>query len=346
MKLSIAIVGLPNVGKSTLFTVLTKQQVLIANYPFATIDPNVGVVPVPDQRLDKLAELSHSKKKIPAVVEFFDIAGLVKGANQGEGLGNQFLANIRDCQAVVVVLRIFQDSNTTHVEGSVDPLRDLDIITTELILKDLDSVDKRLDKLEKESKIPGAGQAAAQKNLGILKEIRGKLSKNQLVSEYRDTDIMKEMQLLSAKRQLYLLNGDPEEASPELLKALTALGGEFVICNVALADDVNELIRKAYHALDLISFFTTGEDETRAWTTRHGAKAPEAAGEIHTDFEHRFIRAEVIHWKELVELAEEGGQSAEHNSNLWGKAREHGKLRVEGKEYVVQDGDVLEIRHG
>ena len=341
MKLSIGIVGLPNVGKSTLFTVLTKQQVLIANYPFATIDPNVGVVPVPDERLDKLAELSHSKKKIPAVVEFYDIAGLVKGANQGEGLGNQFLANIRDCQAIVVVLRIFQDSNTTHVEGSVDPLRDLDIITTELILKDLDSVDKRLDKLEKEAKIPGAGQTVVVKNLEVLKEIREKLSRNQLVWEYRDTEIMKEMQLLSAKRQLYLLNGDPEEASPELLAEIAKRGADCVISNVALADDVNELIRKAYHTLDLISFFTTGEDETRAWTTRHGARAPQAAGEIHTDFEHKFIRAEVVHWKELVELGESSG-----STNLWGRAREHGKLRVEGKEYTVQEGDVLEIRHG
>ena len=341
MKLSIGIVGLPNVGKSTLFTVLTKQQVLIANYPFATIDPNVGVVPVPDERLDKLAELSHSKKKIPAVVEFYDIAGLVKGANQGEGLGNQFLANIRDCQAIVVVLRIFQDSNTTHVEGSVDPLRDLDITTTELILKDLDSVDKRLDKLEKEAKIPGAGQTVVVKNLEVLKEIREKLSRNQLVWEYRDTEIMKEMQLLSAKRQLYLLNGDPEEASPELLAEIAKRGADCVISNVALADDVNELIRKAYHTLDLISFFTTGEDETRAWTTRHGARAPQAAGEIHTDFEHKFIRAEVVHWKELVELGESSG-----STNLWGRAREHGKLRVEGKEYTVQEGDVLEIRHG
>lgn len=346
MKLSMGIVGLPNVGKSTLFTVLTKQQVLVANYPFATIDPNVGVVPVPDERLDRLAELSRSKKKIPAVVEFFDIAGLVKGANKGEGLGNQFLANIRDCQAIVVVLRIFQDTNTTHVEGSVDPLRDLEIINTELILKDLESADKRLDKLEKESRVPGPTQSATQKNLEVLKEIREKLSKNQLVFEYRDTDIMKEMQLLSGKRQLYLLNGDPEEANPELLAEI-GKRGDYVISNVALADDVNELIRKAYHTLDLISFFTTGEDETRAWTTRHGAKAPEAAGEIHTDFEHKFIRAEVVHWKDLVDLGEQSSPSTSSGSiNLWGRAREHGKLRVEGKEYVVQDGDVLEIRHG
>ncbi|MBI5221131.1 MAG: redox-regulated ATPase YchF [Candidatus Liptonbacteria bacterium] len=329
--MEIGIVGLPNVGKSTLFQVLTRQNVLIANYPFATIDPNVGVVPVPDERIDKLAELSRSAKKIPAVVEFYDIAGLVKGAHEGEGLGNKFLANIRDCQAIVVVLRVFKDSDIVHVEGTVDPVRDLETINLELALKDIETVDRRMGGLAKESKAAGKSATAG---LELLKQIREELAKGKLLTAHASEPLVKEMQLLTSKKRLYLLNGEVEEVPEELIKKIRELDADYATMNVALADELNELIRKAYHILGLISFFTTGEDETRAWTIEQGTKAPQAAGVIHTDFEHKFIRAEVVRWDELLAV---GG---------WAKAREHGKLRLEGKEYVVQDGDVMEIRHG
>lgn len=331
MKLSIGIVGLPNVGKSTLFKVLTKQDITIANYPFATIDPNVGVVAVPDPRLQKLTELSRSKKTVPAVVEFYDIAGLVKGANQGEGLGNQFLSHIRETQAIVMVLRIFADPDIVHVDGSVDPVRDLGIVQTELILKDLDTVTKRLDKMEKEVR---TGDKAAAKNQPILRQIKEELEKGHLIIQFGHEEIVKELQLLSAKKPIYLLNGDPEEVSEPLKQKIAELGGEYVVINLALADDVDALIRKAYEALGLISFFTTGEDETRAWTIERGMKAPAAAGVIHTDFEKNFIRAEVVAYDKLVEA---GG---------WNEAKQKGWLRLEGKEYEVQDGDVMVIRHG
>ena len=331
MKLSIGIVGLPNVGKSTLFKILTKQDITIANYPFATIDPNVGVVPVPDERLQKLTELSHSKKTVPAVVEFYDIAGLVKGANQGEGLGNQFLSHIRDTQAVVLVVRVFEDPDIIHVDGNVDPVRDLEVVLTELILKDLDTVTKRLDKMDKEVR---SGDKAAAKNQPILAQVKTELEKGNLIIQFQDEDIIKELQLLSAKKQIYLLNGEPEEVGDVLKQKIASLGGEYVVINLALADDVDALIRKAYEALGLISFFTTGEDETRAWTIKRGALAPEAAGAIHTDFEKNFIRAEAVHCDKLLEA---GG---------WNEARQKGLLRVEGKTYEVQDGDVMVIRHG
>lgn len=323
--------GLPNVGKSTLFNALTKQQILIANYPFATIDPNVGIVPVPDERLDKLNDLSHSAKKIPAVVEFYDIAGLVRGANKGEGLGNQFLSHIRDCQAIVIVLRVFADSTVVHVEGSVDARRDLDTIRMELALKDLDTLDKRLAKLEKEVK---ANEPHAKENMELLQKLRELLSEGKSLVEYQEEPIVKEMQLLSAKKFLCLLNGEPEDVSDDLVAYIRSLGADYVVANAALVDELPELIRKCYEILGLISFFTTGEDESRAWTIVRGVKAPQAAGVIHTDFEKNFIRAEVVRWDELL------------SSGGWSKAKEHGKLRLEGKEYTVQDGDVMEIRHG
>ncbi|MFH0890564.1 MAG: redox-regulated ATPase YchF [Candidatus Liptonbacteria bacterium] len=331
MKLSLAIVGLPNVGKSTLFNILTKQNVLAANYPFATIDPNVGIVPVPDERVDKLTKLSNSKKVIPAVVEFYDIAGLVKGANQGEGLGNQFLSHIRDTQAIVVVLRTFRDDNVVHVENSVDPLRDMEIINAELALKDLDAVEKRLDKLEGEAR---TGDKAAIKNLELLRRIQEELAEGNLIQKYAEEPLVKEMQLLTAKKQIYLLNGGEKDASEELKNKIKEMGADYVSVDLSTADGVPELIKKGYEILDLISFLTTGEDETRAWTIRRGAKAPEAAGTIHTDFEKKFIRAEVINWQKLLEA---GG---------WSEAKQKGWLRLEGKDYVVQDGDVLVIRHG
>ncbi len=331
MKLSLGIVGLPNVGKSTLFNLLTKQNVLAANYPFATIDPNVGVVAVPDERLDTLTELAKSKKKVPAVVEFYDIAGLVKGANQGEGLGNQFLSHIRETQAIVIVLRAFKNDEIIHVESSIDPVRDLEIINTELALKDLETVEKRLAKAEGEAR---TGDKKAVKLFETLKAVQNELIKSNLTAHFREEDIIKELQLLTAKRQLYVINGTETDVTPELVEAIKGVGGDYVVMNLAHAANLNPLIVKAYEILDLISFLTTGEDESRAWTIRRGAKAPEAAGTIHTDFEKSFIRAEVINWQKLVE------------SGDWNKAKQKGWLRVEGKEYVVQDGDVMVIRHG
>ncbi len=307
MKLSVGIVGLPNVGKSTLFQALTKKQVNIANYPFCTIDPNVGVVEVPDERLLQLAELSKSAKVIPAVVEFVDIAGLVRGANKGEGLGNKFLASIREVAAIVQVVRGFGNADIIHVEKTVDPLRDIDTVNTELQLKDLETA-------EKGSEIP-------------------------------------ETQLLAKKPVIYLLNADPKEVSQELLEKIKGFGGTVVMANLkdelemqSLSEEerkefgfvshLPELIVKAYEILNLITFFTTGLDETRAWTIRKGSTAPQAGGAIHSDFEKNFIKAEVIQWEKLLEA---GG---------WSEAVASGWLRQEGKEYIVQDGDVIEIKHG
>ncbi|MBI5306212.1 redox-regulated ATPase YchF [Candidatus Wolfebacteria bacterium] len=335
MKLSIGIVGLPNVGKSTLFKILTKQEVNIANYPFATIDPNVGVVVVPDERLRKLAELSKSKKTVPAIVEFYDIAGLVRGAYKGEGLGNQFLSHIKEVDAIVEVIRIFEDSEIIHIEEKVDPLRDLEIINTELILKDLETVEKRLAKLEGEAR---NGDKQKIKDLETAKKIKENLNKNILaINSSEDVlfqPIAKEMNLLTAKRQIYLLNGKESDISEELKNKIKSLGTDYLIINLTSSDDVKELIKKTYEILGLISFFTTGEDETRAWTIKKGSKAPQAAGEIHSDFEKKFIRAETINCDKLLAA---GG---------WNQAKQKGWLRLEGKEYEVQDGDVMIIRHG
>lgn len=331
MKLSIGIVGLPNVGKSTLFKILTKQEVNVANYPFATIDPNVGVVEVPDERLQKLAQISRSKKIIPAVVEFYDIAGLVKGAYKGEGLGNQFLSHIRETQAIVIVIRLFGNSDIVHVEGMIDPLRDLEIINSELILKDLETVEKRLSKLEAEAR---TGEKKAVKNLEVLNAVRVEFGKNNLALAFADEEIVRELQLLTAKKQIYLLNGKKEEASKELIEKVKELGAEYIVVDLGEATEMPELIKKSYEILDLISFLTTGEDETRAWTIKKGMRAPEAAGVIHTDFEKKFIRAEVVNWQKLLE------------AGSWVQAKQKGLLRLEGKEYVVQDGDVVVIRHG
>ncbi|MEK7180928.1 MAG: redox-regulated ATPase YchF [Patescibacteria group bacterium] len=334
MKLSIAIVGLPNVGKSTLFKILTKQDILIANYPFATIDPNIGIVPVPDERIDKLAELSKSKKKIPAVVEFYDIAGLVKGASTGEGLGNKFLSHIRETQAIVTVLRVFENPEIIHVENSVNPERDMAIINTELIIKDLETVEKRIGSLEKESRIPTPEGKKSAKNLEILLKLKQKLLKDHLSIEFAGEEIVTELQLLTAKKQLYLINGEESQIGDSLKKKIKEVGGDYIYMDLSKAEKLDELIKKSYEILDLISFLTTGEDETRAWTIKKGMKAPQAAGVIHTDFEKKFIRAEVINWQKLLEVGS------------WSKAREKGLLRLEGKEYVIQDGDTLVVRHG
>jgi ribosome-binding ATPase YchF (GTP1/OBG family) len=342
MKLAIGIVGLPNVGKSTLFKILTKQNITIANYPFATIDPNVGVVAVPDERLEKLNELSKSKKKIPAVVEFFDIAGLVKGANKGEGLGNAFLDDIQLTQAIVMVVRAFQNPDIIHVDNSVDPVRDIDVINLELMLKDLDTVDKRLTRVEAETR---AGKKEALHDKEILERLKKSLEGGilpvtdaELVHAIKIEPRLNDLRLLTTKRQMYLINGKESDVSPELLAKIAALGTDYLVSDLSSPEvesvEIPLLVKKAYRVLDLISFFTTGEDETRAWTVERGTKAPKAAGVIHTDFEEKFIRMEVVPTDKLLEA---GG---------WSKAKQKGWLRVEGKEYVVADGDVVEVRHG
>ncbi|MFA5083967.1 MAG: redox-regulated ATPase YchF [Candidatus Paceibacterota bacterium] len=334
MKLSIGIVGLPNVGKSTLFKLITKQEVNIANYPFATIDPNVGVVAVPDERLEKLAKLSSSKKVVPAVVEFYDIAGLVKGANKGEGLGNQFLSHIREVNAVVEVVRCFKAGEIIHVENKVDPLKDIDTVNTELILKDLETVEKRTVKLEGEAR---TGDKNKIKDLETVKKIQDGLNKNILAinlnQELISEPVIEELNLLTSKPQIYLLNGEAEDVSEELKNKIKGLKADYLISDLGREQSVNDLIKKAYEILGLISFLTTGEDETRAWTIKKGAEAPEAAGVIHTDFENKFIRAEVINWEKLMEA---GG---------WVAAKQKGLVGIEGKDYEVQDGDVMVIRH-
>ena len=341
MKLSIGIVGLPNVGKSTLFKVLTKQEVLIANYPFATINPNVGIVPVPDERLEKLAAVNHPKEIIPAVVEFFDIAGLVKGSHKGEGLGNQFLAHVRDTQAIVIVLRVFKNPEIVHIEASVDPIRDFETINSELIFKDLETIEKRLRETEHEAK---SGEKSALKNLEILKKLHETLNSGKLALPFGEEEVVREMQLLTAKRQLYLLNGKKEEVPAELFEKIKSLGADYIISDLAEAQALPELIKKAYEILGLISFFTIESDIERAWTIVNGTLIPQAAGTIHTDFEKNFIRAEVINWQKLIEAC---GPSTAYSgqSNCWAQAKQKGLIRLEGKSYVVQDGDVIMVRH-
>ncbi|MDI6717493.1 MAG: redox-regulated ATPase YchF [Patescibacteria group bacterium] len=357
MKLSIGIVGLPNVGKSTLFKLLTNQNINIANYPFATIDPNVGVVAVPDERLEKLAKLSDSKKIVPAVVEFYDIAGLVKGSYKGEGLGNQFLSHIREVNAIVEVVRVFESNEIIHVEEQgVNPERDIDTINTELIMKDLDTVEKRLAKLEGEARTGDSSSRAKLatghskqkiKDLEIAKKAREILNSGKMLNsagaDFVNEPVIKEMTLLTTKPQIYLLNGDESDVSEELKNKISAQGGsapggkslgaDYIIVDLSKAENTDALIKKSYEVLGLISFLTTGEYETRAWTIRRGAKAPEAAGAIHSDFEKKFIRAEVINWKKLLE------------AGTWNMAKQKGWVRIEGKDYVVQDGDVVVVRH-
>ncbi len=331
MNLSIGIVGLPNVGKSTLFKILTKNPVNIANYPFCTIDPNIGVVVVKDERLDKLAKMSASKKIVPAVIEFYDIAGLVKGANEGAGLGNKFLSHIREVAAIVHVVRVFKDSNIIHVDNDVNPIRDVETIHTELILKDLDTITKHHDKVQKDAR---AGKKEAIQELVVIEKAKENLKNGKLLIEFHDNPFIKNLSLLTAKKQIYLLNGRPEDIDEDFKKKLAEYNFEYIVKDLSSADDLSELITKAYSILGLMSFFTTGENETRAWTILQGSKAPQAAGAIHTDFEKKFIKAEVINWEKLLQ------------AGSWSKAKTQGWLRLEGKEYVFQEGDVAVFKHG
>jgi len=346
-------VGLPNVGKSTLFQTITKKQVDIANYPFCTIDPNVGVVAVPDERVDKLAELEKSAKKIYTTIEFFDIAGLVKGANKGEGLGNKFLANIRETDAIVYVLRVFLNPDIIKTVDEVNPLREKEILETELILKDLETIDKRINGVEGEAR---AGKKEAIKELETLKKVKDSLEKGTLLFEQSFTEdevkIISQYQLLTMKPRLYLMNGKDEEVKPEVVNEFKKNSWPYLIIDVATEfeaagltreerlalglfaePELDILIRKAYEILGLITFFTTGSDETRAWTIKKGDKAPKAGGAIHSDFEANFIRADAINWKDLLD------------AGSFAKAREKGLIRTEGREYIVRDGDVIEIKH-
>ena len=339
MKLSIGIVGLPNVGKSTLFNALTKKSVPAENYPFCTISPSVGVVPVPDERLDKLSELSKSAKTIPAVVEFVDIAGLVKGASQGEGLGNAFLSNIREVDAIAEVVRIFEDPNIIHVHTKVDPLGDIDVINLELIMADLQIIDKRLESIAREVK-KGDTEALAQKS--AMDEVKAFLESGKFASAVSRGALDKGLNLLTMKPMIYVLN--TSAASEKAKFDYSLIPGPYVEIDSVFGIGLDNLIKKGYEILDLITFFTTGEDETRGWTVPRGSTAPEAGAAIHTDFRDKFIRAEVVACDKLLEAGRSGSEEASGSMSSYATARERGWVRTEGKEYVVQDGDVVEFK--
>ena len=362
--MKLGIVGLPNVGKSTLFNSLTKAGAESANYPFCTIDPNVGVVTVPDERLNLLGDFYKSTKVTPAVIEFVDIAGLVKGASKGEGLGNQFLANIREVDAIVHVVRCFEDSNVVHVDGSIDPLRDIETINLELVFSDLEILERRIAKVTKTARM----DKEAAKELTFLEKVKAHLEEGQLAitleTENEDEDAwLATYNLLTAKPVIYAANVAEDDiaddgANNQYVQAVREYAAKqnsevFVIC-AQIEEEISELdederkmfledlgltesgleklVRASYHLLGLMSFLTAGEDETRAWTIKIGTKAPQAAGKIHTDFERGFIKAEVVNYQDLLDCGSYAG------------AREKGLVRMEGKEYVVQDGDVILFR--
>ncbi len=363
--MKLGIVGLPNVGKSTLFNSLTKAGAESANYPFCTIDPNVGVVTVPDERLNVLGEMYHTKKIIPAAIEFVDIAGLVKGASKGEGLGNQFLANIREVDAIVHVVRCFEDSNIVHVDGSIDPLRDIETINLELIFSDLEILERRIAKTAKSAR----NDKASAKELALLERIKAHLEDNRLAKTFDGAEDEDEQawlagyNLLTYKPVIYAANvteddlADDGAGNPQVAEVREYAGKEesevFVVCaqieqEIAELDDderkmfleelglsesgLEKLIKASYRLLGLISYLTAGEPEVRAWTITEGTKAPQAAGKIHTDFERGFIRAEVVSYEDLMAC---GTHAA---------AKEKGLVRLEGKDYVVKDGDIMLFR--
>lgn len=362
MGLKAGIVGLPNVGKSTLFNALTSARALAANYPFATKEPNLGVITVPDERLDKLSEIVSPQKTIPTTVEIVDIAGLIKGASKGEGLGNQFLANIREVDAIVHVVRCFEDENVVHVDGSVDPVRDKQIIDFELIMKDIETMEKRLEKLRKQAKSANKEDIRkvefAQR---LLQHLEAEKPARSFQVEDDEVEIYQDLYLLTGKPILYVCNVDEDsvhegnEHSKKFQAAVADEDAETILISAQIESEiaeleskeerqeyleamgldepgVNKVIKACYNLLNLITYFTAGEKEVRAWTVHRGDKAPAAAGVIHTDFEKGFIRAEVIKYADFLQY---GSESA---------VKEAGKMSVEGKEYVVQDGDVMHFR--
>lgn len=375
MGLSIGIVGLPNVGKSTLFNALTQKGVPAENYPFCTIDPSVGIVGVPDPRLQRLSAMSQSEKTIPAAVEFVDIAGLVKGASQGEGLGNQFLSHIREVDAIAEVVRLFDDEDVHHVMGEVDPVHDIEVVDMELVLADLESAEKQLERVERDAK---GGDKGVMKERDVLRKLvpvlRGGKPARSVVLDKEEAIVAKGLHLLTMKPILYVLNRksgvvniDAEGgarwkalqqflASSDASSVIVDAGAEGELSDMhadereefrrelgVAENGIDALIKAGYALLDLISFFTTGKDETRAWTIKRGSKAPEGGAAIHTDFREKFIRADVIHYDKLLEAGSLLRQGSE--GQAWAKARERGWVRTEGKEYVVEDGDVIEFKH-
>lgn len=351
MSFSVGIVGLPNVGKSTFFKALTKKPVDIAPYPFTTIHPNVGIVAVPDERLKRIAEIVKPEKITPTIIEFVDIAGLVKNAHKGEGLGNQFLAEIRNCDAIAEIVRIFEKDEVEHVQGNIEPARDIEIIKTELLMKDLETLEKIMKNLEKSS-LPS--EKLKEKKTDLFNKIRDNIARGKLISEipFDEEELreIKEFQFLTKKPLIYILNAGEEAVSEDLKNQIKNFCREPVFLNLKLEEELSELseseakemelkseldriILACYNILDLITFYTmAGGKETRAWTIKKNSEVPEAGGVIHSDFKEKFIRAEAINWEELTK------------AGSWNRARELGALKTVGHDYIVKDGDVIEFK--